>query len=131
MSAASKIDIQISTKIGGTPWEVSKSHPYLSKKQVMYGALSLSKGKKGFTLAFVGTSSNDSTKVYSECKVGIKKKEEIPPQTLNSIFYNWARTYYKNTKTVPGIVLLYREGLSEAQAKQQLGPELESINYMI
>lgn len=31
----------------------------------MYGALSLSKGKKGFTLAFVGTSSNDSTKVYS------------------------------------------------------------------
>lgn len=65
MSAASKIDIQMSTKIGGTPWEVAKNHNYFAKKSTMYGALSLSKGKKGFTLAFVGTSSNDSTKVYS------------------------------------------------------------------
>lgn len=75
MSAASKIDIQMATKVGGTPWEVSKGHKYFEKKHIMYGALSLSKGKKGFTLAFVGTSSNDSTKVYSECKVGIKRKE--------------------------------------------------------
>ena len=75
MSAASKIDIQMCTKVGGTPWEVTKSHPYYNKKQLMYGALSLSKGKKGFTLAFVGTCSNDCTKVYSECKVGIKRKE--------------------------------------------------------
>lgn len=41
----------------------------------MYGALSLSKGKGGFTLAFVGTINNQCTKVYSEVKMGIKKKE--------------------------------------------------------
>ena len=120
MSAASKIDIQMSTKVGGTPWEVTKSHPYLNKP-IMYGALSLSKGKKGYTLAFVGTCSADCTKVYSECKIGLKRKEEIPPETLNNIFYNWARTYFKTTKTVPGIIMMYREGLSEAQTKQQLG----------
>lgn len=124
MSAASKIDIQMTTKIGGTPWEVTKSHPYFSKKNVMYGAVSLSKGKKGFTLAFVGTCSPDSTKVYSECKVGIKRKEEIPPDTLNTIFYNWARTYFKNNKVVPNVILLYREGLSDAQVKVQVQREI-------
>ena len=131
MSAASKIDIQMCTKVGGTPWEVTKSHPYYNKKQLMYGALSLSKGKKGFTLAFVGTCSNDCTKVYSECKVGIKRKEEIPREVLDKIFYNWAKTFYKNTKSVPGIIILYREGLSDAQAQVQLRPELESLHYMV
>ena len=65
MSAASKIDIQINTKAGGVPWEVSKAHPYFKDKNMMYGALSLSKGKKGFTLAFVGTINRECTKVYS------------------------------------------------------------------
>lgn len=40
----------------------------------MYGAISLSKGAKGYTLAFVGTISNDCTKVFSDCKLGIKAK---------------------------------------------------------
>lgn len=40
----------------------------------MYGSLSLSKGRKGYTLAFVGTINAECTKVYSDCKVGIKDK---------------------------------------------------------
>lgn len=48
----------------------------------MYGALSISRGKKGNILAFVGTTSNDCTKVYSDCKVGIKDKENIPVADL-------------------------------------------------
>jgi hypothetical protein len=51
MSAASKIVIQMNIKIGA----VQKRHEYLKKKNLMYGALSISKGVKGYTLAFVGT----------------------------------------------------------------------------
>ena len=40
----------------------------------MYGSLSISKGSKGYTLAFVGTTNNGCTKVYSECQTGIKSK---------------------------------------------------------
>ena len=50
---------------------------------------------------------------------------------LDKIFYNWAKTFYKNTKSVPGIIILYREGLSDAQAQVQLRPELESLHYMV
>ncbi len=41
----------------------------------MYGALSISKGAKGYTLAFVGTIDKTCTKIFSEAITGIKKKE--------------------------------------------------------
>lgn len=55
MSAASKIIIQMNIKVGKVPWEVEKAHPYFKDKKIMYGAVSISKGSKGNTLAFVGT----------------------------------------------------------------------------
>lgn len=78
MSAASKIIIQMNVKVGAAPWEVQKRHDYFKKKNMMYGALSISKGKKGNTLAFVGTINDECTKVISDCKIGIKDKENIP-----------------------------------------------------
>lgn len=64
----------MNVKVGAVPWEVKKRHEYFKGKNVMYGALSISKGKKGNTLAFVGTINSDCTKVYSECQVNIKDK---------------------------------------------------------
>lgn len=61
-------------KVGAAPWEVTKAHPYFKNKNIMYGALSLSKGKGGFSLAFVGTINNECTKVFSDIKMGIPKK---------------------------------------------------------
>lgn len=58
MSAASKICIQMNVKVGATPWAVQTKHDYFRKKNVMYGAISISKGTKGNTLAFVGTINN-------------------------------------------------------------------------
>jgi hypothetical protein len=40
----------------------------------MYGAFSISKGKKGFTLAFVGSLNSENTKVFNWCNVGYKRK---------------------------------------------------------
>jgi hypothetical protein len=58
MSAASKIVIQMNIKVGAVPWQVEKRHEYFKNRNIMYGALSISKGKKGNTLAFVGTINN-------------------------------------------------------------------------
>lgn len=74
MSAASKICIQMNVKVGATPWAVQTKHDYFKKRNCMYGAISLSKGSKGYTLAFVGTINNDCTKVYSDCRVNIQAK---------------------------------------------------------
>ena len=74
MSAASKIAIQMNIKVGAAPWEVSKSHSYFKGRNIMYGALSVSKGAKGFTLAFVGTINNECTKVFSDIRMEIKRK---------------------------------------------------------
>jgi hypothetical protein len=78
MSAASKIILQMNAKIGLPLWEVPETLNAFGKKNIMYGAISISKGAKGFTLAFVGTIDKTCTRVYSEAIVGIKKKEEIP-----------------------------------------------------
>jgi hypothetical protein len=40
----------------------------------MHGAFSISKGRKGFTLSFVGTLNNANTKIFNQCKVGYAKK---------------------------------------------------------
>lgn len=74
----------------------------------MYGAISISKGKGGYTLGFVGTTNASCTSVYSDSRIGIKKKEELPPAMLQDIFINWAKTYYKANKKVPETIILYR-----------------------
>lgn len=74
MSAGSKIVIQMNIKVGAVPWKVQKRSEYFNKKNVMYGALSISKGSKGYTLAFVGTINSDCTRVFSDYKIGIKSK---------------------------------------------------------
>jgi len=115
LSAASMILIQINQKIGGITWEVLRKSQYLDKKKMMYGAFSISKGKKGFTLAFVGTLNSENTKVYSFCKTGYKRKEDIPKADFDSIFTNWAKNYVFENKEGPGVILIYREGLSVQQ----------------
>lgn len=126
MSAASKIAIQMNIKVGSVPWLVQKKHDYFIKnKNIMYGALSISKGGKGYTLAFVGTINGECTKVFSDCKVGIKDKENIPVEVLEDMFVNWAKGYFQtNNKKVPDHIILYREGLSVPQTKTQL-PKME------
>lgn len=82
MSAASKIIIQMNIKVGAVPWEVEKKHEYFRQKFMMYGALSISKSSKGYTLAFVGTLNSECTKVFSDCRTGIKDKEKVPVELL-------------------------------------------------
>lgn len=134
MSAASKIAIQMNIKVGCVPWEVQKRHPYFKSKSIMYGALSLSKGKNGYTMAFVGTINDECTRVFSDCKVGIKDKENIPVKDLEDIYINWARNYYifDKKRVLPNVIVLYREGLSDQQIKNQLPrTEIPALENMV
>lgn len=132
MSAASKIVIQMNIKVGAVPWEVQKNHDYFKGRNLMYGALSISKGQKGHTLAFVGTINSECTKVFSACKYGIKDKENIPVKEFEEIFVNWAKSYYQLNKKVPNTIILYREGLSIQQTTAQVSKmEIPALEGMI
>jgi hypothetical protein len=99
MSAASKIIMQMNQKIGGVAWEIiPQEGAYTSKKKTMYGAIAISKGKKGFTLAFTGTIDNSFTRVFTYCKTGYKSKEAIPQADYENAFVNWAKNYVSLNK---------------------------------
>lgn len=74
LSAASKILIQMSVKIGCTAWQVLQSHEYFDDKSVMYCGISISKGSTGYTLSFVGTLNSNSTKIYCDCRTNFQNK---------------------------------------------------------
>ena len=79
MSAASKIVVQMNQKAGGVAWEIiQQKEAYISKVKTMCGAFAISKGKKGFTLAFTGSLDSTFTRIFSFCKTGYKSKENIP-----------------------------------------------------
>lgn len=74
MSTASKLCIQMNVKAGSTPWTVNLNHKAFKSRNIMYGAISISKGKKGYTLSFVGTISKDFSELYSNYKINIQNK---------------------------------------------------------
>lgn len=65
--------------------------------------------------------------------MNIARKEEIPVSTLEEIFINWAKNYYQlNNKKVPTTIILYREGLSDVQTKDQLPrSEIPALEGMV
>lgn len=86
----------------------------------MYGAFSISKGKKGFTLAFVGTLNSENTRVFSFCKTGYPRKEAIPKNDFSQIYKDWAKSFVSENKCGPDLIMVYREGLSIPQIQLQL-----------
>jgi hypothetical protein len=98
----------------------------------MYGAISISKGAKGETLAFVGTINDDCTRVFSDCKVSLHVKEGIPFEVLQNIFIGWAKSYCSFNKKLPNLIILYREGLSIPQTIVQLPKsEIPALEAMV
>ena len=83
MSVAENIGIQMNVKIHGVPWEVSTSNDYFKNKNCAFGGLSISKGKKGYSVAFVGSVNSSGSKYYSHYKIGVNRKGNIPNYFFN------------------------------------------------
>lgn len=114
----------MNVKVGFPIWEVPKKSKYLQTKNMMYGGISISKGKGGYSMAFVGTINNEGTKVYSACKAKIARKEQIPKTVFESMFKNWAKNYCGTVKTPPSLILIYRDGLSTTQVSAEMNQQI-------
>lgn len=120
MSAASKICIQMSAKVGAIPWEVHTRHNYFRGRKFMYGGISFSKIRKGYSVSFVGTINNQCSQVFGHGKTGNDSKEAIPSIVFEKMFIEWAKSYFMKEKKVPETIILYHEGMSSPQTLSQL-----------
>jgi hypothetical protein len=70
LSFASKIVLQMNSKIGHPLWSVPNYHPFWREKgsRVATAGIASSKGKQGTFIAFVGTTNPDLTHIVSDCK---------------------------------------------------------------
>lgn len=132
MSIAGKIGIQISAKRGIAVWEVCKSHPYWNERRVAAASMSYSRSAtRDFTLSFVGTTSNSQTSVYSYCITQIPRKETVASQILLNFYRTWLWQYRVITKTLPNTLIMYREGLSEAQLRKSVIVEVQCLQQIV
>lgn len=93
----SKVLIQINQKIGGTAWEVIQSeNSLIGKSVVVHGGLAISKGKKGYTLSFVGSINKNGTKFKTFNKTGYKIKDAFPEEDISKMFTEWFRSLFRN-----------------------------------
>lgn len=67
LSFASKIILQINSKIGHPLWSVPNYHPYWTNKstKVAIAGIASSKGKQGTFIGFVGTTNPDLTHIIT------------------------------------------------------------------
>lgn len=72
LSYASNILLQMNQKMGSTIWSVEKHHPEFHDRKVMVGGFSISKVNKKNSLAFVGSTDLDLTKIYNETRIGFQ-----------------------------------------------------------
>lgn len=95
LSVASKVAIQMNVKSGGVGWSIDTESKSLRSKRSACGAFSTSKGSKGFTISFVGMLNSQSTKVYSNYHLNLKRKEEVPANFFLESFYDWIKKFFK------------------------------------
>lgn len=70
LSFASKIILQINSKIGHPLWSVPNYHPFWNEKstKLAVAGIASSKGKQGTFVGFIGTTNPDLTHIITECK---------------------------------------------------------------
>jgi hypothetical protein len=66
LSCASKIVMQMNVKMGHPLWIVPNKNPYWKNNKVAVAGIASSKGKKGTSIAFVGTTDPELTKYFCD-----------------------------------------------------------------
>ena len=72
LSYSTNVLLQMNQKLGSTIWSVDIDHPDFKNRKLMVGGFSLSKVNKKNSLAFVGSTDPELTKIYNETKVNIQ-----------------------------------------------------------
>ena len=134
LSFASKIVLQMNSKMGHPLWSVPNYHPFWKTAKVAVAGIASSKGKKGTFISFVGTTNAELTHIITDCKA-VKSRDNLSSALFQSMFTSWIQNYFlKNQKVLPSTLIIYREGLNDVQAKHQFEVEvqglLETINVV-
>jgi hypothetical protein len=110
LSFASKIILQINSKIGHPLWSVPNYHQYWNQKstKLAIAGIASSKGKQGTVIGFVGTTNPELTHIISECKK-VESRDGISAALFQAMFTSWIQNYYiKNQKCLPTTLVIYR-----------------------
>ena len=124
--------MQMAAKIGRILWTVSPQHSYWEKKYIATASVCYSRGlRNSYTVGMIGTTNQEQTSVYTYCMVGLSKREQVAMQIYCNFFEKWLSRYLTCTGKLPDTIIVYREGLSEAQIKRSVGEELEQLYAVI
>ena len=108
LSAASKIVMQMNVKNGHSLWIVKNSHIVWKNNTVAIAGLANSKGKKGSNVAFVGTTTEDLSQYFNDCKA-IGKKGDNSKGLYLELFTQWLQNWFKkNNGKLPNVLVFYR-----------------------
>ncbi|KAL4470825.1 hypothetical protein ABPG73_000085 [Tetrahymena malaccensis] len=125
MSVASKIALQIASKLGRRIWQV-ETPAGIDKNTMIIGIeTSMKKLKNQQVIGVVASINQDFTKYFSD--VDVRKDNDTALPTLSKIVTKAIEAYVKNTKNVPSEVIVYRQGLGEGQIQQSFNLEIKAI----
>ena len=132
IAAAGKVALQMAAKEGSKLWIVSRSHKYWEGRRIAMASISYSKTMfNKFTVALVGTTTNDQTQVHSYAMTGLARKDQISAQIYRQFFMGWLSSYADKEGALPDAIVVYREGLADEQIKRTLSEEIDNLHLTL
>ena len=91
----------------------------------------VSKAKKGSAISFVGTT---DTKLIRYTNAGdmVRSRDALSAAFFEGIFTSWIKAYFiANEKGLPGVIVIYREGLNDVQARSAFEFEINGLKMAL
>ena len=133
MSCASKITLQMNAKMGHPIWFIENRHKFwqTAGQKVAVGSIAISKAKKGSAISFVGTTDAKLIR-YTSTGDMVRSKEALSAAFFEGIFTSWIKAYFiANEKGLPGVIVIYREGLNDVQARSAFEFEINGLKMAL
>lgn len=130
MSVATKIGIQLNCKLGGEAWAVEI--PLNTPLMVIGFDTYHDSSRKGHSVGgFVASLNRYLTRWYSQVSFHQTGGWQEMSDTMGVHLSNALKEYYKHNRTLPQIILIYRDGVSDGQIKHVVDYELEQLKSVI
>ncbi|XP_057371400.1 piwi-like protein Siwi [Daphnia carinata] len=123
MSIATKVMIQIASKLGAEPWRVLV--PSTKWMVVGYDTYHDARQRKAVG-AFVASINQEFSRYYSSVKIH-ENNEEISPSFKDHLFGALKAFYIVNEKTLPGAIIVYRDGVGAGDIPRLKETEIAAL----
>ncbi|XP_046643892.1 piwi-like protein Siwi [Daphnia pulicaria] len=123
MSIATKVMIQIASKLGAEPWRVSV--PNTKWMVIGYDTYHDARQRKAVG-AFVASTNPTFSKYYSSVKIH-ENNEEISPSFKDHLFGALKAYFIVNDKTLPTSIIVYRDGVGAGDIPRLKDTEIAAL----